>query len=510
MKKNQIKLLIITLIVSLLIPKLYGQDFPKREMRGVWIATVGNNDWPSKKGLSPARQRQEFIDILEMHKKNNMNAVIVQIRPSADAFYPSDYEPWSAYLSGTQGQAPKPFYDPLQFMIEETHKRCMEFHAWVNPYRVFTDTSNIHMAENHIAAKHPEWFFDYGHKRYFNPALPQTREFVSKVIANIVRRYDVDAIHFDDYFYPYKYKNQDFPDSLSFLKYSRGFTADKKDDWRRDNVNLIIEMLHDSIKSIKPYVKFGISPFGIWRNKSSDPRGSATNGSQNYDDLYADILLWLEKGWIDYVTPQLYWYIGKEIADYAILAKWWNENTYGKQLYIGHGIYRMSQKTKAKAWEGKQEIPRQIELNRSLKNVSGSMFFTTHNFQENPKRISEYLRRKYYKYPALVPEMPYVDSLKPKTPVDFYMFEQKNGYQFVWDMPETNRAEDEQRYFVVYRSKDNKELTKAENIFKLSNEKEFFIKKRFFLFRTKAKFYITAVDRLNNESLPTKAINLKY
>ncbi len=508
---NFIRLLISTILVSTLSLQLFGQQkYPKREMRAVWVATVGNIDWPSKRNLSPVQQRQEFIDILEMHKKNNMNAVVVQIRPSADAFYPSEYEPWSKYLTGTQGKAPEPFYDPLKFMIEETHKRCMEFHAWLNPYRVFTDTSNIQMAENHIANKHPEWLFNYGDKSYFNPALAQTREFVCKVIADVVKRYDVDAIHFDDYFYPYKIKGQDFPDSLSFTKYSRGFAVDQKDDWRRDNVNLIIKMLHDTIKNIKPHVKFGISPFGIWRNKKSDPLGSETNGYQNYDDLYADILLWLEKDWIDYVTPQIYWHIGKEIADYEILARWWNENTKNKQLYIGQAIYRMSRENKAKAWHGKKEIPRQIELNRSLKNVSGSMYFTTHTFQKNPNKISEYLRKKYYKYPALVPEMPELDSIKPKTPVDFTISEKKTGYDLIWDTPTTSNTLDKARYFIVYRSKNVTGLNEAENIFAISSEPRFFIKKRFFLFRSSTKFHITAVDRLNNESLATKPIEIRY
>ncbi|MEN8122515.1 MAG: family 10 glycosylhydrolase [Bacteroidota bacterium] len=512
MSKYHINLLISIILLTLnLSPNLFSQHkYPKREMRAVWIATVGNIDWPSKRGLSPVQQRQEFIEILEMHKKNNMNAVVVQIRPSADAFYPSEYEPWSVWLTGTQGKAPDPYYDPLRFMIEETHNRCMEFHAWLNPYRVFTDTSNIQMAENHIASKHPEWFVDYGHTRYFDPALPQTREFVCKVIGDVTKRYDIDAIHFDDYFYPYKIKGKEFPDSLSFENHNRGFSADKKDDWRRDNVNLVIKMLHDTIKSIKPYVKFGISPFGIWRNKKSDPRGSETNGSQNYDDLYADILLWLEKDWIDYVTPQIYWHIGKEIADYAVLAKWWSKNNYNKQLYIGQAIYRMNQKNKAKAWHGKKEIPRQIELNRSLKNVSGSMYFTTHTFKEDPNNISKYLRKNYYKYPALVPEMPELDSIKPKTPVDFSLFDKKTGYDLVWDMPATSNTLDKARYFVVYRSKNEIDFNKTENIFTITSKPEIFIQKRFFLFRSNAKFYVTAVDRLNNESLPTKSIKIKH
>lgn len=510
--KRLIKLSLVYIVFSnffCLTDVLYAQDYQKRELRGAWIATVNNIDWPSKAGLTTAEQKQEFIEILEMHKKNGMNTIVMQVRPCADAFYPSEFELWSVWLTGEQGKAPEPYYDPLQFMIEETHKRCMEFHAWFNPYRVLMN-ENAKTSENHVTKTHPEWLLKYGKKTYFDPALPETRIFVSNVIADVVRRYDIDAVHFDDYFYPYKIKGVDFPDTLSFINHSRGFNKEQKDNWRRDNVNLIIKMLHDTIKSIKPYVKFGISPFGIWRNKKSDPRGSETMGGQNYDDLYADVLLWLEKGWIDYVVPQIYWHIGKKIADYEVLAKWWNKNSYGRHLYIGHGIYRMDKKSKTKAWQSKKEIPRQLDLNKKLKNIEGSIYFTTNTFKKNPRKIAQYLKKKYYKYPALVPVMYEIDSIPPSTPINLQMLERKNAFELSWKTKEPFAELDKAKYFVLYISRDPTLTSATENIYLITCSNQIVIKKRFFLFRKKRFFYMTAVDRIHNESLPTKPINIKF
>jgi uncharacterized lipoprotein YddW (UPF0748 family) len=277
-----------------------AQTFPpKFEFRAVWVATVANIDWPSKPGLSTEQQQQEVIDILNMHEKLGMNVIILQVRPTADAFYPSALEPWTRYLTGTPGQAPEPFYDPLQFWIEECHKRGMELHAWLNPFRVALNHQQP-LAGNHIAFQHPGWILKYGNSLYFDPGLPQTREFAAQVVKDIVSRYDVDAIHFDDYFYPYPLQ-EDFPDTASFAFYNRGFFPEDKADWRRENVDIIIKMLNDTIKSVKPWVKFGISPFGVWRNIADDPRGSDSRaGATNYDHLYANIIKWQENGWIDY------------------------------------------------------------------------------------------------------------------------------------------------------------------------------------------------------------------
>jgi len=380
---------------------------PKEEFRGVWIATVDNIDWPQKGVYTSYAQKTEFIRQLDMHKRNGMNAVIVQVRPSADAFYPSKLEPWSQWLTGVQGKSPSPYYDPLQFMIEEAHKRGMEFHAWLNPYRANFNVNSASIASNHITRIHPDWFLTYGGKKYFDPSNKAGQDHVVAVVRDIVRRYDVDAIHMDDYFYPYKVPGKEFPDAASYV---RSGTKLNRDDWRRSNVDSIIRKISDVIKEEKPWCKFGISPFGVWRNKSTDPNGSNTRaGVTNYDDLYADIVLWLKKGWIDYVAPQLYWEIGHRAADYTELIDWWSKNSYGRHVYIGHGVYRAFEKNAA--WKNPRELPSQIQILRQYPEVQGSIYFSSKSFDRNPNGWNDSLRNNYYRQPARIPEM---DWLPPK------------------------------------------------------------------------------------------------
>ena len=330
---------------------------PSAKCERFWIASVANIDWPSRAGLSVDMQQQEMIELLDLAKEYKMNTVIFQIRPAADAFYKSEIEPWSQWLNGKQGMAPPEDYDPLQFTIEQCKRRGLDIHVWLNPYRAVFDLNKSSVSEDHPYKAHPEWFVTYGNKGYFNPGLPETRNHVASVVADIVKRYKVDAVHFDDYFYPYRIAGKEFPDQAAFEMYPRGFDDSRKDDWRRDNVDLIIKQLHDTIKTLAPHIEFGISPFGVWRNQSVDPRGSATRAGQtNYDDLYADILKWQKSGWIDYVTPQIYWHIGKEVADYAVIADWWSKNAYGCRLYTGHGFYRIDKDSKDKAWRSSKKL----------------------------------------------------------------------------------------------------------------------------------------------------------
>ncbi len=382
------------------------------EFRGVWVATVVNIDWPSKAGLSNDLQKKEFIDLLEMHQNNGMNAIIMQVRPAGDAIYPSTLEPWSEYLNGKQGLPPSPFYDPLQFMIAETHKRGMEFHAWINPYRAVFNTKKSSVAPNHLTKTHPSWFVEYDNKQIFNPGLPEVWQHTNRVVRDLVSRYDIDAIHLDDYFYPYKVPGKEFNDEATYKKYSRGLN---KEDWRRSNCDTIIKQLSATIHNTKPGVQFGISPFGVWRNKSKDPSGSNTKaGVTNYDDLYADIMLWLQKGWIDYVIPQLYWEHGHPLADYDELVNWWNQHNYNRNLYIGHGVYRAGS---SPAWRNGSEIPYQIKQLRILKNTRGSAYFSSVNFKNNPNHWSDSLQNHYYKKPSLQPTMPWLVQYDVATPI---------------------------------------------------------------------------------------------
>lgn len=362
----------------------------RKEMRGIWVATVLNIDWPSKKGLSVESQKQEFIKILDNVKEWNMNAVFVQIKPVGDAFYPSKFSPWSEYLTGIQGQ--NPGYDPLKFMIEEAHKRNIEFHAWFNPYRLTMSGGIDKLSNDNIGKQRPDWTITYGGKLYLNPGISEVNDYIVKSIMEVVENYDIDGVHMDDYFYPYKVKGEIYNDEEQYNKYGSNFL--KVDDWRRDNVNKLIEKLYSSIKAEKKNVSFGISPFGVWRNISTDSvRGSNTKaGIQNYDDLYADILYWMKKNWIDYVAPQIYWNQGFKIAEYNTLVDWWSK--YAKEtktnLYIGQAAYRI------KDWEKDDELINQIKYNRKSEEVKGSIFFSYSSLVKDPKGILEKIKNDVY------------------------------------------------------------------------------------------------------------------
>ena len=384
--------------------KVSGQVKP--EFRGVWVATVDNIDWPNRGDYNSNSQKASFIQLLDMHQKNGLNAVIVQVRPCTDAFYPSPYEPWSQWLTGVQGKPPVPYYDPLEFMITETHKRGMVFHAWMNPYRAVFNIRTSSISPTHITRLHPEWFLTYGETRYFDPGNKAAQEYVTQVVTDVVSRYAVDAIHFDDYFYPYKIAGKEFPDNSSYRLYGQGM---KKDDWRRSNTDSIIAMLSRAIKKENPQCQFGISPFGVWRNQDKDPvNGSNTIGAlSNYDDLYADILLWLKNDWIDYVAPQLYWEIEHRTAPFELLLDWWSNNTYGKHCYIGIGIYRANSNA---SWRRKTQLPYQIDAIRNTPNINGMVFFSSKTFERNPNGWNDTLRLNYFKQPALVPEMEWLQK----------------------------------------------------------------------------------------------------
>jgi uncharacterized lipoprotein YddW (UPF0748 family) len=373
----------------------------KPEFRGVWVATIDNIDWPSQGNFNTDSQKVEFIKLLDMHQRNGINAMIVQIRPSTDAFYPSQYEPWSEWLTGVQGKPPAPYYDPLEFMIAETHKRNMVFHAWMNPYRAVFNVLTSTIAPTHITKLHPEWFITYGDRMYFDPGNKQAQQYVTAVVKDVVSRYNVDAIHFDDYFYPYPIDGKAFPDDVTYKQYGNGLS---KDEWRRSNTDSIISVLSATIKKENKKCQFGISPFGVWRNEDRDPvEGSKTRGAlTNYDDLYADILLWLKNGWIDYVAPQLYWEFGHKRAPFEVLLNWWSKHTYGKHCYIGLGIYRANTNG---AWRDNTQLTRQIEALRNTPNIKGMIFFSSKSFESNPNGWGDSLRLNYFKEPAVIPEL---------------------------------------------------------------------------------------------------------
>ena len=481
------------LCMTLLSIQTFAQTaLPKREFRAAWIATVGNIDWPSKQGLDAEDQKAEFRAILTQCKKNGLNAVIVQIRPAADALYDSPYENWSHYLSGHQGKAPTPYYDPLTFMIEEAHKQCLEFHAWFNPYRALVDANkNIHTKE-HVTWKHPEWFLNYGGKKYFDPGIPEVRNYFIKIVLDVVKRYDIDAVHFDDYFYPYRIAHIEFPDAKSFQRYKGTYT--NKDDWRRHNVDQLIQEVGQQIKLAKPYVKFGISPFGVWRNDKKDPEGSHTNGGQtDYDDLYADVVLWLKNGWIDYVLPQLYWEIGHKAADYTELLHWWSTHSYGRHFYVGHGLYQVGVSPKA-CWKSMHEIVAQVNQARATKNVSGSAYYSANAFRKNLCGLNYTMQDDINPRPALLPLMDWLKHDAIPTPELTVHKSADHSYVLEWKV---NAGKKQDLQFAIYRfNKDEKiDISSGKHLIQVVRDNSYTDKPA-----ANCKYMVTALDRLHNES----------
>ena len=381
-----------------------GIPQPRREFRGVWIATVVNIDWPKNGNDAPEKQKADYLQILEFYQNLNYNAVIVQIRAAGDAFYQSDLAPWSRFLTGEEGKSTSWEEDTLDWMIKEAHQRGMEFHAWFNPYRASFDLNTQVLSPTHDYYMHPEWMLKYGKKYYYNPGIPEVRSRFSEVIHEVVARYDLDAIHFDDYFYPYKIKDEVFNDSLAFERYAP--KNQTLDDWRRSNVDSLVKNVHQTIKSEKPWVQFGISPFGVWKNNSTDPKGSDTQAGQTtYEDLYADPLLWMQQGWIDYIAPQVYWSMELPVASHKKIVDWWAQNTTRSNLFIGNGAYKVRNNSDA-AWNNKKELPNQLKLARKTPEVSGNILFSAKSLMNDNPDVVDHLKDKYYHLPALTPSTP--------------------------------------------------------------------------------------------------------
>jgi uncharacterized lipoprotein YddW (UPF0748 family) len=469
---------------------------PKREFRGVWIATVSNLDWPSR-GAATDYQKQLLIDMLDKLKAAGMNAVVFQVRPECDALYESSYEPWSYWLTGKQGKAPQPFFDPLRFAIQEAHKRGMELHAWFNPYRAMVRSGAYPPDARHVTQQHPEWILTFGELKILDPGLPQVRDYVTDVIVDVVSRYDVDGVHFDDYFYPYPPDQITDEDDQTFADYSRGF--DDQGDWRRDNVNLLVSKVYQAIQSLKPFVKFGISPFGIWKNGVPD----GVVGLSAYHTIYTNALAWIEQQTIDYLTPQLYWPFGGG-QDYGRLMPWWEEQLETRHLYVGHGAYRIS------SWP-RSEMPDQIRFNRQT-GTEGSIFFRANTILSNPRGFADSLKSNLYRYPALFPNMAWKDQVKPNAPVNLRYEPIVTGeYGLSWDSPYIAADGDTAVRYVVYRFEKEHirtlDLDSSQHIYDLTGrtflpvfggdpEKDFY------------SYAVTALDRNANESAMSNVITL--
>lgn len=441
---------------------------PRREFRAAWVATVANIDWPSKKGLSTAEQKEELVAILDRAEQLNLNALIFQVRPHCDALYESDLEPWSEYLTGTMGKAPDPYYDPLEFVIEQAHRRGIELHAWFNPYRALHSGANREVSEDHVSKTQPHIVREYGRQLWLDPGEPEAAKHSIAVIMDVVRRYDVDGVHFDDYFYPYQVRDEegeivDFPDQQSWERTVAEGETRERDDWRRENVNNLIQRLDEQIHQEKPWVKFGISPFGIWR-PGNPPQ---IEGFDAYASLYADAKKWWTSGWLDYLTPQLYWKIEAPGQSFPVLLNWWQEeNTHDRHLWPGMFTSRVGNRGSGN-WKA-EEILYQIYVTRGLQGATGNVHFSMKALMDD-RGVAEALKEGPYRRPALIPDSPWMGGNPPKEP----SLERVSSDRIAFSLPEQEqpwlwvirkRTEDKWRISIQAGQKSHCQVSDAKQI----------------------------------------------
>lgn len=483
-----------------------GQNHAKREFRGAWIQCV-NGQFT---GMRTQAMQDMLTAQLDRLKEDGVNAIIFQVRPECDALYKSDIEPWSRFLTGRQGQAPSPYWDPLLWMTEQCHKRGMELHAWINPFRAKTKTTH-ELDKKHIAIKRPGAVFAYDGQLILNPALQENRDYICQVVEDIVSRYDVDGLHIDDYFYPYPASGQNIPDDKEFTLYNNGIKD--KGDWRRDNVNVFIKQLYETVHKTKPWVKFGVSPFGIYRNKRSDANiGSDTKGLQNYDDLYADVLMWVNNGWVDYCVPQLYWQIGHNAADYETLIKWWNKYAGKRHLYIGEDVER-TVKFADTANPNVNQMPAKFRLHSEMPNVNGTVLWYAKAVVDNTGNYGSMLKNVYWRYPALPPMMKHIDGKAPKKVSKMKLLPMDGKVVLFWSAPKGKGWKNEAARFVVYKFDKGEriDISDPSKIVAITSENFYELPSPDNTLRNggKVNYVVTALDRMSNESKPKK-ITIKY
>ena len=468
----------------------------KREMRGAWIQCVNGQF----QGMGTVKMQQTLTYQLDELQKDGVNVIIFQVRPECDALYESSIEPWSRFLTGQQGKAPSPYWDPLSWMIDQCHKRGMELHAWINPYRARTKSTTV-LATNHIKIRKPQNCFEYDGLTILNPGIAENRDYICAVARDIVTRYDVDGIHMDDYFYPYPAAGQQIPDDAQYRQNSNGIKD--RGDWRRYNVNLFIEQFYKTIHEAKPWVKVGISPFGIYRNKRSSSIGSNTNGLQNYDDLYADILLWVNNGWLDYCVPQIYWEIGNKAADYDTLIRWWNQYAGNRPLVIGEDVERTVKYTDPQN-PSQHQLPAKHRLHQQMTNVKGAVLWYAKAAVDNVGGYGTMLRNNYWRTPALQPDMSFIDKkttgkvsrLKPVWTSD--------GYILFWTAPKGKTWRDTATRYVVYRFAKGEKVNTDDASKIVAITSNTFYRLPYDDGKQKFTYVVTALNRLQNESKAKK------
>jgi len=498
------KILILFLLATSSILTAQPEGYQRKYM-GVWISTVKMLDYPSQRGLSSKQLKKEYIDMLDFLDSTGINVIFFQVRPAADAFFPSQYEPWSEWLTGKQGRAPEPYFDPLKFMITEAHKRGIQFHAWINPFRAIATIEYADISPDHITHRKPKWFFTYGLHKYFDPGIPEVRDYVTSIITDIVRRYDVDGIHFDDYFYPYPERDQNhkiipIPDRKTYKKYGKKEFKNVA-DWRRNNINLFIKEVHDSIKAVDPDIIFGVSPPAVWRNKSRDTSGSATRGLAAYDWLYADILKWDTCGWVDYIAPQLYYPIGHKYADYKTLIKWWSNHIKKSTLFIGLNIQQFYTAREQHKKISTKQITDEIKLTEQYNNIEGFFFYRVKSLMQNPYGITDTLCHNILCKNYLYPPIASVDTVAPGRPDNFRTYKYDNDIVLIWDPPSDSLKKDSIVFYGVYLNASDTTATAHDFIF-FTQESVIRIKRNYKpgLKTKKYKICISAFDKFHNES----------
>ena len=491
-KTTSFLFLLLLLVVAPQWAMAKGGNGDKREFRGAWIQCVNGQF----QGMSTQAMQQTLTHQLDELQKDGVNAIIFQVRPECDALYQSNIEPWSRYLTGKQGKAPSPYWDPLKWMVDQCHRRGMELHAWINPYRAKTK-GTVELASNHVAIQRPSSVFSYDGQFILNPAKAENREYIYKVTEDIVSRYDIDGFHIDDYFYPYPAAGKQIPDQQLFRQQGRGFRD--IGDWRRDNVSRFVKQLGETIHAVKPWVKFGVSPFGIYRNRRNSPIGSNTFGLQNYDDLYADVLLWVNNGFIDYCVPQIYWEIGNKAADYKTLIQWWNKYAGNRPLYIGEDIERTA-KYPDPVNPRSHQLPAKHRLHQQMNNVQGTVLWYAQTAADNVGNIGHTLRNYYWKYPALPPLMPFLDNKAPKAVKSLKMEWTAQGPMLTWKAPKASRRKwgDVATRFAIYRFEKGSrinlnDVTALQAVVYGTRYKLPYLKDR------KYTYVVTALDRVGNE-----------
>jgi len=489
------KVLVTAVWLALLPGMLVAQHrSPKHEFRGAWISTIHQTRYA---GMSRTEMQAYFNRLLDTLQEAGINVVLFQVRPQSDAWYKSSYEPWSSFITGKSGR--NPGWDPLAFLVEACHERNMDLHAWINPYRVRM-TVREEDYKDAFVRKNRQLMLRYGRSLWLDPGLPESRNHILKVVREIVTGYDIDGIHLDDYFYPYPVAGEQFPDDASFAKYAsaQGFGRDERAAWRRDNVNRLVFGLHELISELKPWVRLGISPFGIHRNERQDPDGSRTNGLSNYDDLYADALLWMNEGWIDYCIPQLYWEIGHDRADYATLIDWWGRHRGESALYVGQDVDRTMKAS---------QLGAKLQLERENGHFSGNCFFPAYELEADNGHIRQQLRELWHRYPALVP----ADKIGlDKTPEPVFALDVRQDYvlgaHLTWRPVKTSDAANRASYYVIYRyfKGEEEDMEDPAHIVGLSRDPLFVIPPH--PYKGEWVYLVTTVNRLHRESAPERIV----